>query len=499
VVERAAMTKYVPRTKPFPHQSRATLRAARNRNHAIFFEPRLGKTKAALDYVGMLALAGRVKRVLVVCPAIARDVWDQQLIEHYPYDYYAEDYTTRWENLHKMKPNVTIPWAVTRFFIAGREETFRRTRDKRTKKYLRPKQAIIEAWDPDVVIFDESHEAQRPGGVFAQDAWRLVERLRTRRARQQHTNHDKPQPWVLLLSGTPNPKGWRPLFSQFRIMDSTLWGTRIVDWDERHVVYGHGKQRWTILRYNDEARLEQTLRENASTCSADEAGLANQVFLQKLTYSMPPAAARMYDDMVEEFVAEHEEGTLTAKNAGVKRLRLLQILGGYTTDGVQLHSGGLEALRAYTRLLHAQGESVVVYARFSAEVEAITALLDDVGYRAYRVDGSVSHADRRPALAALRTRPSQPTAISAQVQALSQAVELVGAAEVVYYGIPDGWTQYFQTSRRVMGPNQKRPVRLSFLYVPGSVHAVQLRSLSRKEDWHSTLMKNPRRYLRMIQ
>ena len=491
------MTQYRPKTKPFPHQARATLRAARARNHAIFFEPRLGKTKAALDYVGMLALAGRVKRVAVVCPAIARDVWADQIAEHYPWDYYCETFTERWDagRTRLPRPNVTMPWAVTRFFIAGREETFRRQRIK--GKYVRKKQDALAAFNPNVVIFDESHEAQRPGGVYAQDAWRLIERLR--RARQSHTrNHDKPQPWVLLLSGTPNPKGWRPLFPQFRIMDSSLWGTRIADWDDRHVVYGHGKRRWTILRYNNTKRLEATLREHSTTCSADEAGLANKVFLQKLSYRLPAQALGMYDDMVEEFVAEHEQGTLTAKNAGVKRLRLLQILGGYTTDGVQLHDSGLEALRSYARLLYTQGESLVVYSRFSAEVEAITALLDDVGFRSFRVDGTISHAARRPALAALRTPPRQPTAISAQVQALSQAVELVGAAEVVYYGIPDGWTQYFQTSRRVMGPNQRRPVRLSFLYVPGTVHALQMRGLARKEDWHSTLMQNPRRYLKDV-
>jgi len=478
--------KYVPRTKPFPHQSRATLRAVRNRNYGIFFEPRLGKTKAALDYCGIMAMRHKGLKVAVICPAIAKDVWADQIEQHYPHFAMCETFDEEWDS-----PGNTD--YITHFLICGREETFRRTRDKKGR-YQRPKQDALEAFNPNVVICDESHEAQRPGGVYAQDAWRLVERLRARRVR--HTsNHDKPQPWVLLLSGTPNPKGWRPLFAQFRIMDPTLWGTSVGRWDERHVVYGHGRRRWTILRYNNVGRLERTLRENSIACSADEAGLANKVFLQRLHYLLPPRAAQMYLDMVDEFVAEWEEGVLTAKNAGVKRLRLLQILGGYTTDGVQIHNAGLEALARYARLLHEQGESLVVYSRFTPEVASITQTLSDVGFDTFRVDGSTSNQDRRRALAALRTRPERPTAFSAQVQALSQAVELVGAAEVVYYGIPDGWTQYFQTSRRVMGPNQRRPVRLTFLTVPGTVHNLQMRSLQRKEDWHSALMRNPRRYL----
>jgi hypothetical protein len=477
--------RYTPKTKPFPHQSRATLRAARARSYAIFFEPRLGKTKAALDTVGMWAMRWSGLKVLVICPAIARDVWAEQIRQHYPHYAMCESFTEEWDS-----PGNTD--YITHFFIAGREETFRRTRSR--QGYLRPKQEILEKWRPNVIIFDESHEYQRPGGVGAQDGWRLVRRLRA----TSRSTHDKPQPWVLLLSGTPNPKGWRPLFAQFRLMDESLLGTSVSAFDDNHVVYGHGRRRWTIIKYRDERRLERILRENAATCSADEAGLANRIFLQRLTYSIPPTAASMYLDMVTEFVAEWEEGVLTAKNAGVKRLRLLQILGGFTTDGQRLHGAAQDRLKAYVDLLLEQGESVVVYSRFTPEVEAVTETLHSAKFRTFRVDGGTSAVDRRAAISSLARRPDNPTAISAQVQALSQAVELVGAAEIIYTSPPDGWVQYFQTSRRVMGPNQKRPVRITFLTVPGSVHTLQMQSLRKKEDWHQRLMQDPRRYLTQI-
>ena len=436
----------------------------------------------------MLALAGHVRRVLIVCPAIAKDVWDYEIERHYPYDAYCETFDEEWR-ITRGKPGVT------RFFIAGREETFRRTRDE-DGHYLRPKQRIIEAFNPDMVIWDESHELQRPGGVASQDGWRLVRRLRMDRARRGSTkNGEKLQPWVILLSGTPNPKGWRPLFGQFRVMDESLLGTNATDFDDRYVVYGHGRRRWTIMRYKNEARLERIVAENSDTITAEEAGIANKVFLQKLQYTLPATAARMYLDMVDEFVAEWEQGVLTAKNAGVKRLRLLQILGGFTTDGKQIHRAAQDRLRAYASLLLEQEQSVVVYSRFTPEVEATLATLEGVGFRSFRVDGSTSRADRRVATQALHRPPSTPTAISAQVQSLSQAVELVGAAEVVYMGVPEGWVQYFQTSRRVMGPNQHQAVRLNFITCPGSVHNLQMHSLRRKEDWHQRLMKDPRRYL----
>jgi hypothetical protein len=138
---------------------------------------------------------------------------------------------------------------------------------------------------------------------------------------------------------------------------------------------------------------------------------------------------------------------------------------------------------------------VVVYARFTPEVEASFEVLKKVGFRAFRVDGTVKRSSRRIAIASLETRPSTPTAIAFQHQAGSRAIELVGAAETVYYSPPDGWVDYFQTLKRTQGPNQHRPVRYTHLVVPGTVDVSVIRGLQRKEDGHAELMKNPRRYL----
>src|SRR4051812_28151371 len=107
--------KYKPKTKPFKHQAKATIRAVKKRNYGIFFEPRCGKSKVALDYSGILALKGEVRRVLIIAPKIALPVWEEQINLHYPFDYYAENFEQKWERLMVPKANVTIPWYVTRF------------------------------------------------------------------------------------------------------------------------------------------------------------------------------------------------------------------------------------------------------------------------------------------------------------------------------------------------------------------------------------------------
>lgn len=479
--------KYTPKTKPFPHQARATIRAVKHRNYGIFFEPRLGKSKVALDYSAILHLKGEVKKVLIIAPRIALDVWEGQIEQHFPYWYDAESFDEEWCSTTKIfagdPPEV-------RFFLAGREETFRRTRGIRKsgkKFYRRPKQKLLEEWDPDVIIVDESHEYKRPGGVGAQDLWRLIERLRKKRA--------DGRPYVLLLSGTPNPKGWIDLFAQFRLMDSSIFGTSAESFEWKYVIRGTGRRKWVILKYRNVKRLEKKVRAHSIAVNAEDAGLANVQFFEKIPVVLPDRVKRMYLELAEEFLTEWEKGVISAANAGVKRLRLLQLCGGFTTDGDQVHDAGVKVLRAYLELLHEQGESVVVYSRFTPEVNACYETLKSVGFRSFRVDGSVPRKDRRVATDALARRPKVPTAIAFQHQAGSRAIELVGAAETVYYSPPDGWVDYFQTLKRTQGPNQPRPVRYTHLVAPGTVTVSVIRSLQAKEDWHAGLMRNPRRYL----
>ena len=501
------MTQYHPRTEPFPHQAEATIKAITHRNWAFFFEPRCGKSKAALDAVGMLALAGYVKRVAIICPAIATDVWEHQLKLHYPFNYRGETFDDYWKVTRQLAVDIPRPAQRTEFWICSREELFRRERwtqrrgrgerfNPRNPKhnlyfYHRPKEVELEAWDPDLIILDESHEYSKAGAVASQDAWHMVRRLRKRRGVAR--KGDKPMPWVYLCTGTP--KGYRALFSQFRIMDE-VWGTSAADFDEAHAIKGVGRQKWTVVKWVGEKKLLKDIEKHSSTITAAQAGLAGKLYFEKITYKLPPKALKMYLEMVTEFITEWEGGFIDAKNAGVKRVRLLQILGGFTTEGEQIHRAGLEKLEAYAKLLLGQDESLVVYSRYTPEVAAVHEVLQRVGFEAYRVDGTVSKRDRREAIQSLATRPAKPTAISFQHQAGSRAIELVGAAETFYYSLPDGFVTWQQTLARTGGTNQTRPRRATLLVCPGSVHPSIIRALARQEDWHQTVMKDPARALR---
>jgi SNF2 family DNA or RNA helicase len=474
------MPVYTPRTKPFPHQVEATLAAVKARNYGVFFEPRLGKSKVALDYVGMLALKGEVKRVLVLAPRIAIGVWETELERHAPYSYHAETFTEEWTHF---EPDVF-------FFLAGREETFRRSRDPSGSLMPSPRQKVLEEWSPDAIIIDESHEYKRPGGRGAQDCWRLIRRLRQRRK--------DGRPYVVLLTGTPSAKGWRDLFAQFRLMDETILGTSASTFDEEYCVYGQGPRKYTVIRYRNLERLREKIHSRSISCSAEQANLAGEISFNVIPYTLPPTIRRQYDELAENFVADFDGALVTAANTGVKRLRLLQITAGFLTTPhrKKIHNAEIATAQAWLSLLFDQGESVVVYGRFTDEVESLGRAASGCGFDAVVIDGRTKSRDRDNAIRAFQSKASTPRALVFQYQAGSRAIELTAAAEVLFGSLPDGWVDFWQCLNRVRGPNQHRPVRISALCGAGTVDRSVLYGLRTKEDIHGLLMKNPKRFLR---
>lgn len=470
--------KYKPKTKPYPHQSRAVLKAVRHGSYGVFMEPRTGKSKVAIDYVGVQHLRGLCSRVVVIVPLCGMDVWLYQLKLHAPYSYSVEDSEYIYHNPSD---------AEVHFLLINTEKTWQRYRKTKSSSYIYPYIKEIEDFDPDVVIDDESHRHKRAGGVGAQATWRLVERLRKRRASDT--------PYVLLLSGTPNPKGWIDLFAQFRIMDSSIFGTSKADFEEEHVVYGHGKRQYTIIRYRHKKELLRKIRAHSITVTSEQAGLANKQFWQRIPVDLPPKARQIYNEMAEDLITKIDGGIIEASNAGVKRMRLLQITGGFTTDGRQIHGAKLKALKDYLSDLAYEEEQAVVYCRFLPEVQACAEVAKKLGFHTTAITGKTSRSDRTRAIVRLQARSSEPHLLVFQVQTGSLSIELTAAAEVILYSLPDSWELYWQILMRVCGPNQTRPVRYSHILARNTADLSVLGALRRKEDGHGEMMQTPRRFL----
>lgn len=475
------------RTTPFPHQRTATARAVAQGSHAFFMEPRCGKTKAALDAIAVLNHRGVVRRVVVIAPLTVLSVWEAEIRSHMSVPCYVKTVgEAPWlfypgPPKKKEKPLDLVLYLINydKYSRRGEDEVFRN-----------PYTSDLERWNPDVVVLDESHRVKSAGAVRSQALWRMVARLRKKRGSSL--------PYVYLLTGTPNPKGYIDLFSQLRIMDEGVFGTSKAGFEDEYCIYGQGRGKHTVVRYRSPNRILQKVRRVASIVTAEEANLAGREFFNPIPVQLPPSVRRSYDELVRDFITFVAEATepITAANAGVLRLRLLQLTGGFTTDGTEIHRSKLAATRDLLEDLYEQRENVVVYARFIPEVLALEQIVRGAGYAVGTIRGKTRRKERADYVQRFQTDASRPQALVFQVMAGALGLDLSAAAETLYYSLPDSWEAFFQSTRRVHGVHQTRPVRHTLLLADHTVDHSVLETLRGRKDMHKSMMGNLEGFLR---
>lgn len=476
-------TRYSPRTKPFRHQAKASLRAVREGNLAFLMEPGCGKTKAALDAVAMQALRGKVERVVVLGPIAAIDnVWEDEIETHYPWQCSVETFDTQWV------ANEHLP--ITRgvcFYLLNYDKVSRRQRIK--GKWEHPYWAEIEEFDPDLIILDESHRCKSAGAVRSQKLWRYV------RARRDKRGDGKP--YVYLLTGTPQSKGYIDFFAQYRIMDADIFGTAKHYFEDRYCIYGRGREKFKVVRYRNKRELLKKINSHAFIITKDKALDLPPVLDPTFIHTpLPPRARKLYMEMAEDMVTWIEKGEepITAANAGAKRIRLQQIAGGFTTDGKQIHDEKVKYLKDRLEDLCEAGENVLVYARFLPEVRAAHEAAQRAGYTAFAISGSTPARDRKDQIREFQ-RSTKPIALVFQVSTGSLAYNLTAASHVVFYSLPDSWVDYWQALSRVDRQGQRKAINHYYLVAPGTLDARMLRALREKRDMHAEIMGNPQGFL----
>lgn len=496
--------RYKPKTKPFKHQSASTIRALKQRNLAFLMEPGCAKTKAVLDTIAIHRLKGRVERVLVLAPLSALSVWEDEISIHYPFRARVEDLDYRW-TLNKELEGPEVEFFLCHYEMVSRRakkrggklvyQGYRDAADNKVSlseipgNWYYPTVKALQAFNPDLIVLDESHRCKRAGSNRARSLWRMVKRLRERRG--------DGRPWVILMTGTPNPKGYLDLFAQYRIMDDSIFGTSKAGFEERYCRYGHGRNKYRIIGYANKAELVQKIRDHAFIISKDRALDLPEELWQNIPVKLPQKARELYYQMAEEMVAEWEGGTLEAANAGSRRIRLLQITGGLTTSGAVLHTAKIQAAREALEDLLDQGQQVVVYARFLAETAELERICSMVGYDCVRITGSTPASVRTDARRRFQGfEPGNlPMALVFQVATGSLAITLTAASEVLFYSLPDGWDTYYQCLARVHRAGQTKKVRYRHLVAPGTVDVTTLKALRAKADLHRELMGNMKAFL----
>lgn len=450
--------RYKFKTRPYRHQKRALRHALRHyRAVALFMPMRSGKTKTAIDWVGMLHLKFGVQRVLIVCPLSVVGVWKKQLRIHLPDEYVGK----------------------IRFLIINFEKTYDRERYEveGDKGWTPIPREVLYRWRPDVVIVDEAHKIGNPTAAQSYHLWRLVEECNPR-AR-------------MILTGTPFHRKILMVFGMFRFLDSTIFGTSFAAYKKAYGRYGgYGGFKLVGLKNREQWRKK----------------ISPVTFLMK---SLPIVAPQhevvpyrlqesegVYKSMADDFIAWVGDGVVEAPIALTRALRLAQICGGRLRDSEgKMQRIGREKRRAFQGLVSDQFvpnelHKFIVFARFVPELGDIIRVCKEAGYEVYLMYGKTPGHLRESRLADFDETENKAVFIS-QVSTGALGIDLSAADVCVFYSLPESLVDYDQDCARIRKFKDRRTLTYYYMVGEGTVEEVNIAALRANLNLIDAIERDP--------
>lgn len=445
---------YKFKTTPYKHQVKAmrvALRSlTRSRAAALFMPMRSGKTKTAIDLVGVLHMKFGVRRVLVVCPLSVVGVWRNQIRTH---------------------TDAPVEWVIINY-----ERTYDRAMNG---DGWTPKARVeLHAFDPEVIIVDEAHKIGDASAVQSKYLYKLQKEI-------------KCDPFKIILTGTPFHRKPLRIFGMFKFLDEDVFGTTFFKFKKRYAVTG-GYGGFKILKYKNKGELLKKIRRYA--------------FMMKTLPVVPPQyevvpynleeSEKAYQSMSDDFIAEIGDGVVEAPIALVKALRLAQLCGGRLRDSEgAMQRVGFEKRREFTGLVEQFQENelqkFVVFARFVPELKDIVDVCRAAGYRVYLMYGKTPAQLREQRLVEFNETTDKAVFIS-QVSTGSLGIDLSSASVTVFYSLPESLVTYDQAIHRIRKFKDQRTLSYYFLCGRGTVEEVNLAALRANLDLIDILERDPK-------
>ena len=452
----------------FPYQEEASRKILKNGGSGgLFLEMGTGKTRIALNICRVLGL----ERILVVSPLSAVGVWRREAALFWP----SLGVTNATDG--------SIVERAGKLLRPGQNQVLRGENQFSSgvsaaivgyESYWRePLRTAVLKFAPEAVIYDEAH------------------RLKSRSAKQSRFAHylaDK-VPFRLALTGTPMPNGIEDLFSVYKAILPSVFGTRYWEFEERYVVRG-GYMFYQIVGYRNVEEVERKLAETSFRITKDEAlDLPDRV---DVVLPVQLRNRKIYDELRKRAIAEVEglvdgrpaAGLALSRIVLTNVLRLQQVASGFVRlqDGriIDLSSEKADALKDLLSDALPQAGRVVVFCRFTHDVDRAAKVAKEECDSVFILDGRVAPRDRDTLLE--KFKAASKTVLVAQVAVASLGIDLSCAHVAIFYSYDYSLVNYLQSRDRLHRLGQTHKVTYYLLCAEHTVDEKVLAALQRKED-----------------
>lgn len=469
--------KYKFKRTPRAYQLAALQKALKlNKSIAIWFDPGLGKTKVAIDFMAIKQMKGELSRILIICPLSAIGVWEDEIpLDHPQWEEMAitpvvGDTKDRLETLNEvLSYKGQFPQTVIiNYDVIYNEQVFK----------------LLKEWSPQFLIVDEMHycknaQAQRSKLVYKVRQWVT---------------------WVMGLTGTPIPKNPLDIFGQYKILDDTIFGTRFNDFKNQYAEF-HPVFRNKPIAWKNLDDMAQKIHTIACRVKDTEAKQLPPLIEQDIPVYFSSKTKKVYKQMAKEMIAELDGmETVTAAMAAVKAGKLQQITGGFLqrTD-VSMVDGkvkkqtltfpvGTEKLDVFIDLVdkYIDNHKILVGCRFLWEITQIEARLTKRKIGFVTIKGGVDGAQRAEYRRKFQSDPKCRVIIF-QVSAAT-AMTLTAGDIGILYSCTRKFDDYWQWLKRIHRDGQDKPVYILRLLVKGTIDREVINDINQKRQYTTDIV-----------
>ncbi|WP_406714741.1 SNF2-related protein [Trueperella pyogenes] len=439
------------RYTPHNYQHRAISHILTHHNTVLLLGMGLGKTVITLTALAALHNTGQAGKTLIIAPKrVATHTWPTEL--------------TKWDHLASLS-SVVLTGSPAKRQALLEDSAPLHIINRENAPWL--VQTLGDRWDYDTVVIDELSSFKNASSKRN----RALTRVRGRITR------------MIGLTGTPTSTGLLDLFGQYKLIDPSIFGTRITAYRERYFqpsTYVYGRPvGWEPRQGAQDAIYEAIRPVTMSMVAEDYLDVPEAIFVNHAV-SIPPKARATYDALKRDLVTHIDTETIDASSAATLAGKLLQLSAGaiYTdpnsTEWVDVHDAKLDALEDLVEA--ANGQPLLVAYWYTHDLARIK--------------------DRFPNARLLDTaqdfdawnRGEIPLALIHPASAGHGLNLQAGGHLIVWYTLTWSLELYQQLNARLYRQGQTHPVTITHLVTEDTIDARVLASLSRKDATQSALV-----------
>jgi SNF2 family DNA or RNA helicase len=410
---------YPGRYKPWDHQKAATEFWTTTRRGFDLSEMGVGKSKSALWAAEYLMRQGWIKRVVIVCPkSCTHKVWEDEIFQTV---------------MHR-----------SAVVIEG-------SRERKLELAASASDYLIVNHDGLATISSVLAKDTRIG-LYVYDEASAIRNSMTDRYKTLKSLL-KPATRLWMLTGSPCPNAPTDAWALARLVRPETVPPYFLAF-KRQTMIQVSNFKWVPKPESAQmayAALQPAIRFKTADCHD-----LPPVTYQNRACDLSPEQHRMMEQMRKHLVADNDGATITAANAAVKMVKLLQLCGGTVMDdeGQAQVIGAPDRVAAVRDVVEESEHKVIVWCPFKKAMEYLKTELS-TDWKCAIINGDVGARERAEIITEFQDASSELKVLIAHPATAAHGLTLVTANVCVWYGPTFSAELDSQANARMIRPGQK--------------------------------------------